>query len=182
MQFVHKTLLCAGFSVLALSACSGDDGDTGADRGEGGSANTSMTASGGQAAGTGASSNSSGGTDGGNTGGTDGGNTCDSSIATAIFDDQLKPLLSTSCGRCHDGERSFGIEFESDLAKNSEQVTTMKFVEPGDTSESYLWQKVQGTQADVGGEGVRMPRRGPALKAPALKIIEDYINALCPAP
>jgi hypothetical protein len=39
----------------------------------------------------------------------------------------------------------------------STQLPTMDRVEPGDHTISYLWHKVNGTQASVGGTGGQMP-------------------------
>jgi len=49
-------------------------------------------------------------------------------------------------------------------------------VEPGDTSKSYLWHKVNNTQASVAGLGLQMPLGG-MLSADELATIEAWITA-----
>ncbi|MBL8597237.1 MAG: hypothetical protein JNL14_05830 [Devosia sp.] len=58
----------------------------------------------------------------------------------------------------------------------------MPYVTPGDPSRSYLWHKLNGTQAEVGGSGAQMPLGGK-LDAKALGAIEAWITGCTePAP
>ena len=52
------------------------------------------------------------------------------------------------------------------------QVSTLNRVTPNDTANSYLIQKLEGTQA-VGG---RMPQGGSFLDQPTMDMIKDWIN------
>lgn len=49
-------------------------------------------------------------------------------------------------------------------------------VKPGSPNESYMWHKVKGTQANVGGLGLQMPQGG-MLSADELAKIEAWITA-----
>jgi len=59
-------------------------------------------------------------------------------------------------------------------------VSGMNHITPGDLEASYLWQKIQGTQLDVGGNGDKMPYPQPGM-APTvltqeqLDTIEEWI-------
>ncbi len=58
----------------------------------------------------------------------------------------------------------------------------MPYVTPGDPTKSYLWHKLNGTQATVGGSGAQMPLGGK-LSAKDLGAIEAWITACVePAP
>ena len=57
----------------------------------------------------------------------------------------------------------------------SVQVATMDYVEPFDLDNSYLWHKLQGTQAGVGGSGAKMPKSG-SLTDDQLDIVRLWIE------
>lgn len=50
-------------------------------------------------------------------------------------------------------------------------------IEPGDPDASYLWHKIHGSQADVGGSGMMMPLGGPPLPQDIVDLIEEWIVA-----
>ena len=52
----------------------------------------------------------------------------------------------------------------------------LDLITPYDSSASYLWHKINGTQATVGGTGSQMPRGGPYLSAADLALIEAWID------
>ena len=58
----------------------------------------------------------------------------------------------------------------------SSQQPSMDRIEPGDPDNSYLVNKIQGTQADVGGSGVRMPFGGGALSQSTIDLIREWVN------
>jgi len=58
----------------------------------------------------------------------------------------------------------------------SKTVPGIVQVKPGSTAESYLWHKVKGTQANVGGLGLQMPQGG-MLSDDDLAKIEAWITA-----
>ena len=62
------------------------------------------------------------------------------------------------------------------------QQSDLPLVTPGDPSQSYLWHKLMGTQADVGGSGAKMPLGGK-LDDKSLATVEEWITACVePAP
>lgn len=85
----------------------------------------------------------------------------------------VAPLLVPSCGGCHGNSGGFTLSY-ADLLANSVDVPSMAVVEPFAPAASYLWHKLQGTQAQVGGAGGRMPPAGP-LPADALATVERWI-------
>ncbi len=87
------------------------------------------------------------------------------------FETDIHPIVTSNCSvACHGGgfyegqPPDFG-GYGSDAAQAydalvevpSEDVPSMNLIEPGDPDASYLWHKLNGTQADVGGEGEGMP-------------------------
>ena len=58
----------------------------------------------------------------------------------------------------------------------SPTVAGLVEVKPGEPDASYLWHKVNGTQANVGGLGLQMPQGG-MLTADELALIEAWITA-----
>jgi hypothetical protein len=87
----------------------------------------------------------------------------------ARFSLDVEPTLNETCAvtGCHDSgtaSESLVLEEGSSYGNlvdvSSRQVPSLKRVEPGRSDLSYLVQKLEGTQADVGGTGERMPRGG----------------------
>jgi parallel beta-helix repeat protein len=108
--------------------------------------------------------------------------------ATWTWSGEVWPLLNTSCASCHGGggtpqydgfanihDQAAGYANIVNMA--STQVPTMDRIEPGDHTLSYLWHKVNGTHADVGGSGFRMPQGGPFFSQEQLDGIAGWIDA-----
>src|SRR5262249_59489679 len=85
------------------------------------------------------------------------------------FSGQVAPLLASRCAGCHGGAGTGQYAGLTDLGDPalayahivnvaSTELPTMDRVEPGDHTLSYLWHKVDGSQASVGGGGSRMPQ------------------------
>ena len=94
----------------------------------------------------------------------------------------VEPIFSTSCsgGNCHWHDNTPGGHFSlfgpSDMVNvASFQVPNMDRVEPRLPDRSYVWYKLNGTQAQVGGSGARMPKGKPALNAQQMSLIEQWI-------
>ncbi|MEM9074159.1 MAG: DUF1592 domain-containing protein [Myxococcota bacterium] len=71
------------------------------------------------------------------------------------------------CAPCHVG-RSLGmLDLQNDasleMRLRGPSTIGMPLITPGDLNQSYLWHKVQGTHATVGGEGDAMPPSGTPL-------------------
>jgi len=97
------------------------------------------------------------------------------------YDDDIYPnLMLVECTPCHvNGGISGGFnmdDYVNIVNAPSNDVPTMDRIEPFDTANSYLWNKINGTQAAVGGAGKRMPRDGPPfLTVDQTALVEDWI-------
>ena len=100
------------------------------------------------------------------------------SFATTVL-----PLVNEACN-CHQSSPILmapfslrpGDAYNNLVTLSSEQVKGRKLVVPGKLNESYLWNKVNGTQTEVGGNGVIMPPTVP-LRPEELAIVERWIAA-----
>lgn len=98
----------------------------------------------------------------------------------AFTEAELQSLVTQRCGGCHDAapmnlKASFAT---ATIGVKSSQVPALSLIQKGDKSKSYLFHKVSGTQASVGGMGARMPKGGPALSATELERLGKYIDGL----
>jgi hypothetical protein len=67
-----------------------------------------------------------------------------------------------------------GEAFANLVNKPSDQLKSMVLVKPGSLNESYLWLKINGSQAQVGGMGQIMPPTVP-LNPDERRIFERWI-------
>jgi hypothetical protein len=96
---------------------------------------------------------------------------------------EVQTLVDDRCSPCHTDFASGGMSLAPDFTTNtvgvaSTQVPTMKRILKGDHTKSYLWHKVNGSHATVGGTGVRMPKSGTAFTATELDRLAKYIDSL----
>jgi len=107
----------------------------------------------------------------------------DSSPSPSTFSDVFSIILNQSCS-CHAGaSHSTGFAHAGDQATAysvlvdvpSSEAPSLDRVEPGDLAASYLWNKVVGSQADVGGSGGQMPLGGSGLNVAELDVLESWI-------
>jgi hypothetical protein len=97
------------------------------------------------------------------------------------FAANVQPLINAACN-CHQSTPILmapfslkpGEAFANLINIPSQDVKTMLLVKPGSLNESYLWLKVNGTQAQVGGTGTIMPPTVP-LNAAERTIFERWI-------
>lgn len=89
----------------------------------------------------------------------------DSSGGDAPSHADIQPIWDEHCtAACHESGGEWALldltsgAAYSALQGMSTQATDLKFVEPGDADASYLWHKINGTQAAAGGGGVDMPK------------------------
>ncbi len=113
-------------------------------------------------------------------------NPCGAAPAGTDYDLDIQPIWNANCIFCHSGVGApEGLDLTAgnswaDLVNvtASQPAPAMNRVTPNSTAASYLWHKIQGTQAGVGGSGCQMPR--PCASAPlgaADKTkIQDWIN------
>ncbi|MDP2315821.1 MAG: putative metal-binding motif-containing protein [Pseudomonadota bacterium] len=114
-------------------------------------------------------------------------NDCDGLVdednTTLSFSGDIQPIFDAECATCHRSPRPQGdLDLSSDgyddiVGVASVDLPSMHLVSPGEPADSYLWYKVNGTQATVGGSGDDMPRGGVALSAADLAVIESWITA-----
>jgi len=108
--------------------------------------------------------------------------TVDNVVATTLGQIQTQ-VFSPMCAGCHSGPTSGSLPSGLDLSSANDsynalvnvaslQVGSLDRVTPNDTANSYLIQKLEGTQA-VGG---RMPQGGPFLDQATMDMIKEWIN------
>ncbi|MEM6992810.1 MAG: hypothetical protein AAF721_20005 [Myxococcota bacterium] len=96
------------------------------------------------------------------------------------FATDVAPILAASCS-CHmSATPSAGLDLTEGAAYGAlveaDTPAGLTLVVPGDASASYLVNKLEGTQADVGGAGGQMPPGG-ALPPDALATVIAWIDA-----
>ena len=104
---------------------------------------------------------------------------CDGFVDETTSFADLEPLFTMNCA-CHVSGLSGVMIWGTDPLATmrdvpSEQLPTMDRVEPGDPANSYLWHKLNDTQASVGGSGTVMPQSAPLFGADDLARIEAWI-------
>jgi hypothetical protein len=84
------------------------------------------------------------------------------------FERDIQPKINEACS-CHQSSPilmapfslKVGEAYDALVGTPSIQLPAMVRVEPGSLNESYLWHKINGTQAEVGGSGLIMPSNIP---------------------
>ena len=99
--------------------------------------------------------------------------------ATVNYGAQIQPIFSQRCDHCHSGSGApQGLRLDAgnsygDLVDvPSQEVPSLKRVDPGDPDNSYLVQKIEGTAA-VGG---RMPLGGSRIPQEEIDLIRQWIS------
>ena len=88
---------------------------------------------------------------------------CDNEIpAEESFEESILPLFESSCIGCHNAALpEGGLDLQTDpysvLLESPSNQSTLPFIQPGDHIQSYLWHKMNGSQAIAGGAGTNMP-------------------------
>ena len=110
------------------------------------------------------------------------------SSANPTLYDKVQGVFSncTFSGGCHGSDNpqaelrlSSGASFTNLVAVRSTEVPTLFRVNPGKPEESYLLQKIEQTNPQVGGQ---MPLGGPPLAAEHIDTIRQWILASAPPP
>lgn len=93
----------------------------------------------------------------------------------------VQPIFDFSCVACHQDSAPGGgmsLQGRSMIANTvnvaSTEVASMPRITPGDTANSYLFRKLEGTHGEVGGSGEQMPLGG-ALEPEELEAIRSWI-------
>ncbi len=104
--------------------------------------------------------------------GPDGGSNC-TGAATVSFKTDVMPLIDHCGGELCHGGLGPSWPYAAIVNKPTSECTDHRMlVAPGDPANSYLMQKLEGTNLCM---GERMPRGGPYFKAADLKTINDWI-------
>ncbi|HTN51446.1 MAG TPA: hypothetical protein VML50_03510 [Anaeromyxobacter sp.] len=106
------------------------------------------------------------------------------STTAGTFSDVSARILVPRCATagCHGGQPpafspsyDAATSYQANVGVPSQQLPSMKLVEPGDPAGSYLVQKTRGTQALVGGGGARMPVASSPLDDADQAALEAWI-------
>jgi hypothetical protein len=105
----------------------------------------------------------------------------------------IQPIWDEHCvTACHepDGEWGFLLDMSGDAYDNivgvmAPQLASMNHIEPGDPEASYIWHKINNTQAAAGGSGLQMPKAptggtATVLTQAQIDTIEAWITAGAP--
>ena len=108
----------------------------------------------------------------------------DITVYTYNYDDDIQPIWTAECtSGCHSGgSPSGGLSLTSSSTQinvASIDLPSMDQIEPGDKANSYIWHKINGTQASVGGAGLDMPKYS-SLSSAELTLIGDWIDEGAP--
>jgi len=95
----------------------------------------------------------------------------------------VQPLINQACN-CHQSTPTLmapfslkvGEAYEQLVSVPAQQLPSMLRVKPGSLQDSYLWHKIEGTQAEVGGSGMIMPSNIP-LNATEKLVFQRWIEA-----
>jgi hypothetical protein len=98
----------------------------------------------------------------------------------------VQPFINQACN-CHQSTPALmapfslkvGEAYEQLVGVPAQQLPGMSRVKPGSLQDSYLWHKIEGTQAQVGGSGTIMPSNIP-LNATEKLIFQRWIEAGAP--
>ena len=83
-------------------------------------------------------------------------------------------LFQASCAGCH-GNWINSYSSLMSKTRNLSNGSTMPFIQPYQIPGSYLWLKLIGDHALVGGSGNQMPQNGPALDYEDMVLVERWI-------
>ena len=103
----------------------------------------------------------------------------------ATLSGDVQPILTTNCALsgCHAGTSpqegqnlSAGQTFSNVVNVPSNELPTMRRVQPNQPDSSYLVHKIQGTHVSVGGTGDRMPQGRTPLSQSDINVIREWIQ------
>ena len=98
----------------------------------------------------------------------------ETATSTYTYTADISSILS-SCMGCHGNSGGFTLNYSNLFTVSS--ASGMQYITAGDPSQSYLWHKISGTQASVGGSGSNMANKsGVNLSATDFSTIETWIT------
>jgi hypothetical protein len=98
------------------------------------------------------------------------------------FTMDIQPIFNNYCVVCHAGAGQAGLTLEPNLSHSdlvgvpSTQSAAMLLVKAGSPDQSYLLAKLNGTQLQAGGSGVRMPQGAGPLSQVQINLIQQWIT------
>lgn len=110
--------------------------------------------------------------------------TAEVTVTAVSFSSHVQPVFTNSCALsgCHTGSNpphglnlSAGLSY-GNLVNVPAAEAPLDRIEPSDPDASYLIHKIQGTQADVGGSGARMPFGGPYLSQATIDTLRAWVT------
>ena len=105
---------------------------------------------------------------------------CSSSFS---YSADIYPIFQASgCVGCHSTQFSnlnTLLSVQAGDYNSSSSGANMPWLTPGDPNLSYLYHKVEGTHASVGGSGSQMPKNQPALSSSTILEIGTWIDGGC---
>jgi mono/diheme cytochrome c family protein len=107
---------------------------------------------------------------------------CSAASAEDIsFKDDVLPVLNQNCVVCHmegseEGKLSLYPDAYGNLVGKASGESPLMRVAPGQAAKSYLYQKLTGKQAAVGGSGKQMPFDQAALDPAQIEKIRLWIE------
>lgn len=107
-----------------------------------------------------------------------------SAVADEVsFTAEIVPLLKSRCVMCHlPGSEQAGLALHpkggyANLVDVKSTQSPLPRVAPGKPEKSYLYRKLTGTHAQVGGSGERMPFGESSLTAAEIDRVRRWIEA-----
>lgn len=104
--------------------------------------------------------------------------------AAPMDEEEVQRLFNSRCAGCHIGRDLGGLRLDAPFTQTTVAVpsraSALRRIEPGNRQASFLWHKVNGSQANVGGGG-RMPQNGMLTRI-QVERLGGYIDALPPSP
>lgn len=103
------------------------------------------------------------------------------------FSQDIQPVFTGGCAfsGCHGTSPnppekpmmlSQGQAYDNIVGVSAGELPSMNRIEPGQPDNSYLVHKIQGTQADVGGSGDRMPLGTAPLPQTTIDLIRRWVQ------
>jgi hypothetical protein len=106
----------------------------------------------------------------------------DAMASDVSFATDIVPLLKSRCVMCHlPGAEQAGLALHpkggyANLIDVKSTQSPLVRVSPGKPDDSYLYRKLTGTQAQVGGSGERMPFGDATLTAAEIERVRRWIE------
>jgi mono/diheme cytochrome c family protein len=93
----------------------------------------------------------------------------------------VQPIFNSTCVVCHQGAGQAGLSLEpgkayTNLVGVKSTESSLSRVQAGAPDQSYLMNKLQGTQVQAGGQGAQMPLNGAPLSSAQIELIRQWIS------